>query len=1043
MDKNTEKILSRLIGRVRKVRSWLLALMLLKISAVWLVSMSLYIGIYVWMDHQVNFGLAGRMIAFLILLASSGMLLYFLIKYLLFDISLSAAANHIENEHSFKQQLVTAVEYHQTKENYPYSKSMAEHLVVRVEKDCDGFKFDSTVDKRPAYVCSTVILLCICIVSFYVNDNFQFFSRYFHRLVQPLSAVAPIPKTKLISITEDITAKVNDKVDFKAALEGKQPVLTTLELTKKNENESEDQQVNEEYEYFDTVELQIKTEEDGRQILEADRMFADRGDYRYRFQADRASTPWHSVKVNAIPEIKSIKAEITHPDWLNPDQKERTYIEEITDFALEVLPDSKVKLTIESTVDLQKAEMTTPDGSKVSMQKSKENEFTTSFKAQKDDSMKFDLLSKEGVSSDDLPQLQVMKKPDKHPRFRLISPDSDYLATNVASVPVTFEVSDDFGIESISMHIEIMGDAPKEFELKCEKGDRKVTATHTIELENYDLTMGDGMVYYITAKDIDTDLSSSKAASSSEVYFIEIRPYEQWWTMESSNPGVPIPPPVELLEILENTRAILKKTWALANKTELSDTDRTKMDNIKKDLKYCAEKLVLQRDDPENAFGEAEKAVLNNVLAKYKDAIELLKDHNASTALPSEKRAYTIPRKFIIEIEKKLKKPEGKSANVKKPEAVKLQVQVDPDEPEKEKVANELEQLTQKLEKLSKDQKKLKKDIEKLMYQQQNSKSESSSSQSKSQSTSQSSSSQSESSSSSQSNSQSKSPGTSQSNSPGKGQAKKPSGKQSTNQSNNPGGKPSPNGSPAPGNKNAASGQERLKMVQAMQKAIRDRLSSIKQKLEALPSISKDPQDPTRTEVKKNMDEAIEQINTVQNKLFEARNQTPTSQGKPGKMMDTLNQIEDKLLTANDKLDSEISEDQAMALAKKAQKLAEEIAELSKELDKSLSGPQRQKMLQRLEAAKQLLASMQEAQWSKVSSGGTGSNSSHVLTQNAKTASAKEAQAIANEFWSIAIKAKKRHSQIVERQPSSMEYYELESDFFENAADFNPEQVER
>jgi len=161
------------------------------------------------------------------------------------------------------------------------------------------------------------------------------------------------------------------------------------------------------------------------------------------------------------------------------------------------------------------------------------------------------------------------------------------------------------------MHIEIMGDAPKEFELKCEKGDRKVTATHTIELENYDLTMGDGMVYYITAKDIDTDLSSSKAASSSEVYFIEIRPYEQWWTMESSNPGVPIPPPVELLEILENTRAILKKTWALANKTELSDTDRTKMDNIKKDLKYCAEKLVLQRDDPENAFGEAEKAILS------------------------------------------------------------------------------------------------------------------------------------------------------------------------------------------------------------------------------------------------------------------------------------------------------------------------------------------------------------------------------------------------------------------------------------------------
>lgn len=944
--------------------------MVLKIAAVWLVSMSAYIGIYVWLDHQVNFGPAGRMIAFLILLAGSSMVLYFLIKFLVYDISLSAAAGYIENEHSFKQQLVTTVEYHQTKEDYPYSKSMAEHLVVQVEKDCSGFKFDSTVDKRPAYVCSVVILLCVSIVTFYINDNFLFFSRYFQRLVQPLSAVEPIPKTQLIPITEDITTKVYAEVDFKAALEGKQPGWVALALTMKNEKEGTDQEVEEEYEYFDTMELQIKAEEDGREVLEASRMFADPGDYRYRFEADRARTPWHNVKVNAIPEIKSIRAEITLPDWFNPDQKERTYTEDIRDFALKVLPDSKVKLTVESSVDLQKAEMTDPDGSKVSMQQSKENEFTTSFTAQKEGSMQFDLLSKEGVSSDNLPQLQVMKKPDKPARFRLISPDGDYLATNVASVPVTFEVSDDFGIESISMHIEVMGEAPKELEIKYEKGDRNVTFTHVIELEDYDLTMGDGMVYYITAKDIDTGLSSSKAAASSEVYFIEIRPYEQWWTMELSNPGPPMPPPVELLEILENTRAILKNTWAVANKPKLSDADRSKLDNINSDLKYCAEKLVLQRDNPENAFGKPDKMVLNEVLAGYKDAMGLLNDHDASTALPSVKQAYTILRKFIIELEMKLKKPEGKSVNEKKPEGIKLQVIVEPDEPEKEKVANELQQLTQKLDKLAKDQKKIKKDVEQLIDQQQQNSESQSSSQSKSPST-------------SQSSSQSKSPGESQSNSPGKGspsgkdgQGRSPgqtpssSGKQGTNQSNRPGGKPSPNGSSRPGKKNAASGEERLKMIQAMQKGLQDRLSAIKQKLEGLPSISKDPQDPIRSEAKKNMDEAIEQMNTVQNKLFEARGQTQISQEQSAGMIDSLDQIEEILRTATDKLDSEITADQAQALAKKAQKLAEEIAELAKELDTSLSDVQRQEMLQRLEAAKQLLASMQEAQWAKVSGGG-------------------------------------------------------------------------
>lgn len=1008
--------------------------MLLKIAAVWLVSMSAYIGIYVWLDHRINFGPAGRVTAFLILLAGSGAVLYFLIRSLLYHISPAAAASYIENKHSFKQQLVTAVEYHQTKEDYPYSESLAEHLVAQVEKDCADFKFDSTVDKWPAYVCSAIMLLCVSIVIFYINDNFLFFSRYFRRLVQPLSAVEPIPKTKLISITEGITTKVNTEVNFKAALEGQQPEWATLTLTMKNEKEGEgeDQEASEEYEYFDMMELQVKAEEGARPMLQAARAFPDPGDYRYRFEAGQAKTPWHNVKVNAIPEIKSIKAEITLPDWLNPDQKERTYTEDISDFVLEVLPDSKVKLTLESSVDLQKAEMAGLDGSKVAMQQAKENEFTASFPAKKEGSMRFDLLSKEGVPSDDLPQLQVVKKLDKPARFRLVSPDGDYLATNVASVPVTFEVSDDFGIESISMHIEVAGKDPKEFEIPCEKGARNVTFTHVIELEDYDLTVGDGMFHYITAKDINTDPASSRAAAVSEIYFIEIRPYEQWWTMQSNSPGPPMPPPVELLDILEYTRAILRKTWAIANKPELSDPDRSKLDNINNDLKYCAEKLVFQRDDPENAFSEPDRVVLNEVLAWYKDAMGLLNDHNASAALPSIKQAYTILRKFIVELEKKLNKPRGKSANVKRPETVKLQESISPDEPEKEKVANELQQLTQKLTELAKDQKKLKKDVEQLIdEQQQNKASKSSASQSKS-------------SSASQSNSPGTKPGQSQSPS----QAKGSSGKQGTGQSTRPGtkpgqGKPSTSDPARPGNRNAAPGEERLKMIQAMQKAIQDRLSAIKQKLERLPSISKDPQDPTRSEAKKNMDEAIGQMNTVQSGLSEARRQAPISKTQSARMLGTLAQIEDRLLTAAEKLDSEITADQAQALAKKAQKLAEEIAELAKELDKSLSDVERQKMLQRLEAAKRLLASMQKAQWVDVSRGGTGTGTMHVLTRNSQMTSAQQARAIAREFWSISIKAKKRQSQIVERPPSSMEFYELESDFFENAANFNLEQMEK
>jgi hypothetical protein len=43
---------------------------------------------------------------------------------------------------------------------------------------------------------------------------------------------------------------------------------------------------------------------------------------------------------------------------------------------------------------------------------------------------------------------------------------------------------------------------------------------------------------------------------------------------------------------------------------------------------------------------------------------------------------------------------------------------------------------------------------------------------------------------------------------------------------------------------------------------------------------------------------------------------------------------------------------------------------------------------------------------------------------------------MARQFWSIAINAKKRDRQLIEDEPSDAEFYQLESEFFEKAADF-------
>ena len=113
MSETAEDKLNALVGRVGKVRRWLIALVVLRIAALCLIFTSAYIGIYAWLDHRFNFGEVERATALILLLAGIGFLLHRLTKLLLSQVSCSGAANHIENSRSFNQQLVTAMEYYE------------------------------------------------------------------------------------------------------------------------------------------------------------------------------------------------------------------------------------------------------------------------------------------------------------------------------------------------------------------------------------------------------------------------------------------------------------------------------------------------------------------------------------------------------------------------------------------------------------------------------------------------------------------------------------------------------------------------------------------------------------------------------------------------------------------------------------------------------------------------------------------------------------------------------------------------------------------
>jgi hypothetical protein len=1086
-----ENILEDLIGRVAGVRRWLVALSALKTGAVGLACVCFYVGLYAWLDHHAHFGHAGRLLALLVLLGLLAVLAYCLARALKRRITYAYAANYVENRRSFDQQLVAAVEYFERGRDYPYSRALAEQLVLQVDEAARGFRFDSTIDKWQGYVLAGLIALGLFVVGLFVQQNVLYFSSYLSRLLRPLAKIEPVPATVLHAMTEDLVVPRDSPVTLVAAVQGRAPESATVLLTPQDTNAPPE-----------SIDVHPTVDPQGNVTLAATRTFDTLGQFTYQFQAGGVSSEAHTVKVCEPPSIKSMTATVSVPQ--SRSQGGTTYTQQVKDGTLEVLPHSAIELQVECTAPLREVSAAMSGGQAIVQTSEGANSFSVQFPADAAGAMEFKLTSTDGIRNREPEQLHLRLKGDEPPQFKLLCPEGDCLATDVASIPITFEVTDDFGLEAVQLYCELPGRDPMLIASEAPQGAKSVTLTQTLELEQYDLRVGDSILFYARATDVDTGQRTADANSCSEVYFIEIRPYRQYWHPEAGGPPSATPGrvPEDLITILEYTRALLKKTWALANTSLPAGESASRLDALRGDVGYCARTLASVRDDPDNRFSESDKAALRRIGERYDAAGDELARHDADAALPPVRDAYRLLRQFIDELHLKWTPPQsGQSVPEEKPERIKLQEEPRSSEMDQQRVENQLERLQRKIDSLAREQKSLGSDLNKALQQepaassgrpdsassssagssgqsspgaaqnqpnqaaettpsadqktpqharegkQAGGQAESPSARSQAQS-------QGDSQSSAQEASSPGSSGTSQDNQSSKGgsaQAKSQGGAESSmaqgSSSGSPGaerngqpGQARPAGSPSEGKPSAAV-DARLRMLEAKQKAIREQASQVQAELQQLPTMEVTAQGQARDEARKRVAQAVEEMKEFEEKLADARYEAAPSQDKAG-LSDSVESAHRELAEASRAIRQGLSGDKSRTAAEQAREMAEQLAADADALDESLSPADRQRMLERLEAAKRLLQTNPDAQWANISGGGAASGTL-VYTQGAAVTPAETARMLARQFWSIAIQARQKELQPFVDQPSDVEFFQAEKEFFEKAARFNQSPVKK
>jgi len=192
----------------------------------------------------------------------------------------------------------------------------------------------------------------------------------------------------------------------------------------------------------------------------------------------------------------------------------------------------------------------------------------------------------------------------------------------------------------------------------------------------------------------------------------------------------------KLSALLEYSRAVVKKTWALASRPEPDPQEAAKLDAIGKDVQYIIDNLTIIRD--EGAFDDVQRADLDAILGHFAQARERMAAHDARGSLESSKKAYQALRKFIMDLFRVLMSGAGQAmmqggqqppppsqdqAQAQQaqpqpaPEKVKIDEQAHLTQYEKERIDWELKRLADKLAALRGQQEQINEKFEHLLAQ--------------------------------------------------------------------------------------------------------------------------------------------------------------------------------------------------------------------------------------------------------------------------------------------------------------------------------------
>lgn len=576
-----------------------------------------------------------------------GYLLYrYLIQPLRVKLTPHDVALNVERKHQdLEDRLVSALQFGETDSDDPIKSHLLQRLVTDAVERTDGIDFKATVDKskKRKHVGIAVAALAGCALLaliFPAELNISL-----NRLLSPWEKTEPVFTTKLtvepgnarilrgrsLAINLDVTGKAADKARL---IYTKGDPATDAE-PKRQET--------------DMVRIKGEKRRFGYEIFNINE------DMEYYATANEAESERYTVKVFDMPKATAIEIAYTYPEYtqLKP-------IIQQGEGNIRAVAGSQAEVRITTNKAIQSATLTVDAQDSTPMLISDGRTLTTTLDVLTDGKYTVKLLCVDGFNNQTPIEYTITAIPDEPPEITIKEPGRDIKATKLEEVKILAEATDDYGVENMTLKYSIGSGEPQELPVETVevKAEKIISGAYVFYLEELDVEPGELISYYAQATD--NNMRTGPGTSTSELYFIEVRPFnERYMQMDAEGQqaaeGQPFP------NLIADQRKIIKNTWKHIHSrpSPMTEDYQSAVKQIGKEQDQLKDKTQRVTDELSTSMRDAnvDPEMLMNIegaVAKMGEASDELFAIKPKEALPYEQDALELLTKAMMELDKVL-----------------------------------------------------------------------------------------------------------------------------------------------------------------------------------------------------------------------------------------------------------------------------------------------------------------------------------------------------------------------------------------------------